>query len=87
MITPEKRAHLASIGRLGGLTYAAQNDVHEAAANARSAFNKSFLTGHGCRVCPRVDIPDELEKHERERRASALRSIHFTRLARRRHAA
>jgi len=86
MLTPARRAHLASIGRLGGLTFAATNDTAAASATARSAFDASFLQGHGCKVCPPIEINQDLDQDEIAKRAGLLRTLHFSRLARARHA-
>lgn len=66
--------------RLGGLTRAALYDGVEVTAKAREAFRASFLTGHGCRVCPRVEIPADLPLRERQRRGEALYSAHYVRV-------
>lgn len=79
-ITPERRAHLASIGKLGGLTFAATNDTAALSAKGRSAFRDSFLTGHGCKLCPQVDLGPELSDRERVRRANLLFRMHFIRM-------
>ena len=82
MITPEKRAHLASIARLGGLATSATTDGAERTAKARSTFRKSFADGHNCAHCPKRTIPADLPPAERARRADALWKDHFSRLAR-----
>jgi hypothetical protein len=81
-LTPAQRAHLAKIGRLGGLTTAATIDTHERALTGQSKFRDAFLYGHGCKLCNQVDIPMELPLAERKRRADLLYTIHFGRLAR-----
>ena len=68
-------------GRVGGFARAARYDGREMTAAARSTFAASFLTGHGCRVCPRVDLPGDLMPGERARRAEALRRGHYARVA------
>jgi hypothetical protein len=68
-------------GRKGGLTKAALYDTREATAAARAAFRDSFLNGHACKVCSRIDIPAELPAQERRRRAEALRKRHFASIA------
>ncbi len=68
-------------GRKGGLTKAALYDTREATAAARAAFQDSFLDGHACKVCSRIDIPDDIPAHERRRRAEALRRRHFASIA------
>lgn len=85
-LSTERRAHLAAIGRLGGLSAAAQVDTLDRAMRGQRALRASFADGHGCKLCPRVDIPTDLPERERARRATALQTLHYTRLARRRHA-
>ena len=58
-------------GRLGGLTVAATHDPREYTAAARRTFLDSFL----------AQVPQDLPQAERERRATALRRLHFARLA------
>lgn len=82
VITPARRAHLAKIGRLGGLTTAATIDTHERALTGQSKFRAGFEDGHGCALCNRVEIPRSLPPAERKRRADLLYTIHFGRLAR-----
>lgn len=78
-VTPEKRAHLASIGRLGGLTAAVTVDTIARATNAQGKFRQGFLNGHGCSVCRYIPNPTaDLVKAER------LYRLHFSRLARKR---
>lgn len=79
-LTAERRAHLVSIGRLGGLTTAAKIDTVARATRAQTGFRASFADGHGCRACPLVEIPTDLPAEERERRADLLYRLHFTRL-------
>ncbi|MDP9250162.1 MAG: hypothetical protein M3O78_02185 [Chloroflexota bacterium] len=67
--------------RLGGLTRSAMYDGQAVTSRARSTFEASFSNGHGCAVCPRIDIPAELPPAERERRAIVLRKLHYTRIA------
>lgn len=83
--TPERRARLAAYGRLGGMTFAAQNDTKAFSRTGRLAFRETFQNGHGCKLCPQVDIPSNLEEAERDRRADFLYRVHFTRLAQQRH--
>jgi hypothetical protein len=66
--------------RLGGLTRAALYDGLTVTAKARATFRESFLTGHTCKVCPPVTIPDDLPQQERQRRADALHSAHYLRV-------
>lgn len=72
---------IATLARIGGLTRAAQYDGLEVTSAARAAFTGSFLTGHGCKVCPRIDVPIDLPLPERERRAEALRRLHYQRVS------
>jgi hypothetical protein len=80
-LSPERRS---AIARIGGLALSAQRDPRDYTAAARAKFRDSFATGHGCRVCPTITIPDDLPSPEQARRAAALRSLHFSRLGRRR---
>lgn len=50
---------------------------------ARQTFRDSFLTGHGCKVCPRIDIDPALPLHERQRMADAMWQLHWTRCSHR----
>ena len=74
-------SRLRQAGRKGGLTKAALYDSRDATAAARAAFNDSFLDGHGCKVCSRIDIPSDLPPADRRRRAEALRKRHFVSIA------
>jgi hypothetical protein len=77
-MTAVNRTHLS---RLGGLTRAALYDGEPVTRKARGAFAASFQNGHGCSVCPSIEIPVDLAPAERERRAAVLRKIHYTRIA------
>jgi hypothetical protein len=68
-------------GRLGGYSRAARHDGELMTRKARQTFALSFLSGHGCKVCPRVDLPASLTDAERARRGEALRRAHYTRVA------
>jgi hypothetical protein len=83
--TPEDRRRLRAWGSLGGLTYAANNDVHVSAAKARAAQAARYLNGHSCDLCPETVIPADLPLVERQRRVTALRKVHMKRLALKRH--
>lgn len=72
---------IASLARIGGLSRAARYDGLEVTAKARETFRASFLDGHGCKICPRIDIPTTLAEPERERRAEALRRLHYERVS------
>lgn len=72
---------LALRGRIGGLTTAAKYDGRDLTQKARDTYRASFLRGHGCTVCPRIDIPHGVSEFERTRRAHALRRLHFARIA------
>ena len=72
---------LKDLARLGGLARSAQYDGREVTANARRVFRDSFLVGHTCKVCKPTIIPAELAHSERERRAEALRRLHYARVA------
>ena len=82
LVTPEKRAHLQSIARLGGLTTAAKIDTHLRAQIGQNAFRAAFKNGHSCKLCPLIQIPEDLPEAERARRADLLFTLHFGRLAR-----
>lgn len=84
MLTPEKRAHLRAIGRLGGMAAAAVTDVRERGRRGHEKFREGFRDGHQCVVCPPVTIPTDLDVAERSRRAVQLYRLHYARLARRR---
>jgi hypothetical protein len=68
-------------GRVGGLRHAAMYDMHAFGALGQSTFRQSFDRGHGCQVCPFIEIPDDLPAAERRRRAEALYSAHFQALS------
>src|SRR3954470_15214081 len=80
-ITPERRAHLSMIGRVGGAAAPAVTDTAARARTAQRHFRASFYDGHVCSVCPQVVIPDFIDDAERCRRADQLYSNHFRRLA------
>lgn len=71
---------IQEVARLGGLTKAAMYDGLEGTEAARSAYRRSFEMGHGCALCPRIEIPAALPEEERSRRAAALRKAHFARM-------
>ena len=75
------RSRAQAAGRIGGLTKAVLHDSRQGTKAARTAFRDSFLAGHGCKVCVRIAIPSDLPLSERERRAEALRKLHFARIA------
>jgi hypothetical protein len=83
--TTEGRRLARAWGSLGGLTFAANNNVHASAAHARAAQLASYVNGHQCKVCPPTVIPDDLPPAERQRRSAALRKVHMKRLALKRH--
>jgi hypothetical protein len=73
---------------IGGLSRAARYDGLTVTQKARDKFRASFLTGHGgigddgCKVClQRIEIPSDLPIEERERRAEALRRLHYSRVS------
>ncbi len=43
-------------GRLGGLARSALHDGRAMTSAARSSFAASFLSGHQCIACPRIEI-------------------------------
>lgn len=81
VISRSSASRLRQAGRIGGLTKAALYDSRAATAAARAAFLDSFLEGHGCKVCSRIDIPFDLPPGDRLRRAEALRKRHFVSIA------
>lgn len=66
---------------MGGLTTAARHEGVALTAAARQVYRDSFREGHGCKLCPRWDMPADLSEAEVTRRAEALRKAHFGRLA------
>jgi hypothetical protein len=72
---------MALRGRLGGLVRSATHDGATVTKAARSTFTDSFRVGHGCSVCPPIEIPIDLPANERARRAAVLRKLHYTRVA------
>lgn len=80
-IAPGRRAHLAAIGRVGGLTTSARSNMARLSATGRAAFLDSFSDGHSCKRCPETVIPSDLPADERERRAYALYRSHMARIA------
>ncbi len=77
-LTPGQRSMR---GRLGAYAALSRHDSREINARARQVFRDSFRAGHGCRLCPRVDMPDGLPDGEVTRRAEMIRRAHFSRLA------
>lgn len=71
----------ALAGRLGGLSRSARYDGQTVTLEARSTFAESFLFGHECSACEPISIPASLPREERERRAAALKKLHYTRIA------
>jgi hypothetical protein len=68
--TPEMRSQRA---RIGGLSRWSQEDPKPAMAHVRVGFEKRFLD--------EVDLERVLPEEERNRRATAARKAHFTKLA------
>lgn len=68
-------------GRIGGLARAAKYDGLTVTQKARDTYAASFLSGHQCAVCPRIDIPSGVSDVERARRAVALKRLHYQRCA------
>lgn len=69
----QRRAHCRAIGRLGGLTTSAAYDSRERTAAGRASFARSF------EAKVRAEFPD-IEDDEVERRAGALRKLHYARM-------
>jgi len=61
------------MGRIGGLAKAARHDPVEGTRAARAAFDQKFLD--------EVDPDRILPPEERDRRAKALRRMHFLKMA------
>lgn len=74
-LTPEQRSQRA---RVAALARWSRQDGHQGTQAARETFLDSFAR--------KVDPNGELDPAERERRATAARREHFTRMAMRRHA-
>lgn len=69
--------------RIAALTRSAREPSGTAmTATARQAFWDSFLHGHECKVCKPIAIDQDLPAADRERMAAALRTAHFSRIAR-----
>jgi hypothetical protein len=72
-----QRRHNRDIARLGGLASSASHDTHELTRRARETFAGSFDRQ------VRERFPDLTDETEIARRASALRKLHYAKLARR----
>lgn len=83
-LTPARRAQLASIQRLGGLSTALRPNLEQTTAQARAAFDRTFGEDHSCAVCPPTTGIPELPDFILQRRALARRRRHFARMAYRR---
>jgi hypothetical protein len=59
---------------------AALYDGEAVTAKARQVYRDSFSDGHSCTLCGSVSLPDGLSPAERQRRAGALRSMHYANL-------
>ncbi len=72
---PERKARsfLSLRGRIGAAVLHSQRDSRELTANARAAFDKTFLDA----VDPERALPEE----ERNRRAAHARTAYYSRLA------
>lgn len=84
-ITPERRAQLSRAGRIGGrMRWARHPEVKAGIFDAaHDAFRRSFLKGHSCKACPRVEIDQTMPEAQIRRAAEALRRAHYSRLAQR----
>jgi hypothetical protein len=71
----ERTLHNRRIARLGGLAFAANHDGRQATAAARTAFRSSFENAI------RLKFPELSDAAEIDRRAAALRRLHFAQLA------
>jgi len=79
---PPKRNQLLSLyGRVGAYVQHERHDPRITSQIARDTFAASFLTGHGCTLCPTVDLDTNLPDGERQRRADMLRRGHYARMA------
>jgi hypothetical protein len=67
-------------GRLGGLSRAARHDPREIGRRAHETWRASFLQGHECGLCERIDIPADAPPQERARRGEALFRLHMQRV-------
>lgn len=67
--------------RIAAYAANARHDGRAITAQARATYRASFERGHGCAVCPAVELPDGLSATERSRRADMLRRGHYARLA------
>lgn len=82
-IMPITAAERSENARIAALTRSAREPSGTAmTAPARQAFWDSFLNGHECSVCKWVAIDTTLPDAERKRMAAALRTAHFSRIAR-----
>lgn len=70
----------SEIARLGGLARSAKHSPGAMLAKANTTYRDSFRKGHQCAMCPAVEIPQDLEPAEIERRAEALYRLHMRRL-------
>lgn len=68
-------------GRIGAHVTNLRHDGLALTDAARAKYRASFLDGHDCKVCPRIEIDPSLPLPERERQAMHLRKLHFARLA------
>jgi hypothetical protein len=71
---------MKSAARVGGLSATARRDNDRHASLMRRAYRTSFLGGHACRLCPRVDIPSAVADRDRRKRADALWQLHWIRM-------
>ena len=67
--------------RIAAYAANARHDGRAITATARATYRASFERGHGCAVCPAVELPVDLRPAERARRADFLRRGHYARLA------
>lgn len=67
--------------RIAAYATNARHDGRAITAQARATYRASFEQGHGCAVCPTVQLPADLSAVERSRRADLLRRAHYGRLA------
>lgn len=72
---------LSLYGRVGAYVQHERHDPRITSQAARDTFAASFLSGHGCAVCPTVELSASLPGAERERRADMLRRGHYARMA------
>lgn len=67
--------------RIAAYAANARHDGRAITAQARATYRASFERGHGCKVCPLIELPEDLTPADRAKRADMLRRGHYARLA------